>query len=80
MHVAVGVGSSCQHRLLLCTMQGPSALTLDLVNVVRRMKLLGFNAIRLPFSFTGAAADPAACQEAGLTPSASNGCLMCHIS
>jgi hypothetical protein len=33
--------------------QGPSALTLDLVNVVRRIKLLGFNGVRLPFSFTG---------------------------
>lgn len=32
--------------------QGPTALTLDLVNVVRRMKLLGFNGVRLPFSFT----------------------------
>ena len=30
--------------------QGPTALTLDYVNVVRRIKLLGFNAIRLPFS------------------------------
>ena len=30
--------------------QGPTALTLDYVNVVRRIKLLGFNAVRLPFS------------------------------
>ena len=30
--------------------QGPTALTLDYVNVVRRVKLLGFNAVRLPFS------------------------------
>ena len=30
--------------------KGPSALTMDFVNVVRRLKLLGFNAIRLPFS------------------------------
>jgi hypothetical protein len=30
--------------------QGPTALTLDYVNVIRRLKLLGFNAIRLPFS------------------------------
>ncbi len=30
--------------------QGPTALTLDYVNVVRRIRLLGFNAVRLPFS------------------------------
>ena len=30
--------------------QGPTALTMDYVNVVRRIKLLGFNAVRLPFS------------------------------
>ncbi len=46
--------------------QGTTALTLDLVNVVRRMKLLGFNAVRLPFSFTGAGVHPAACRPAGL--------------
>lgn len=46
--------------------QGTNALTLDLVNVVRRMKLLGFNAVRLPFSFTGAGAHPAAFRHAGL--------------
>ena len=49
-------------------LQGPTALTLDLVNVVRRMKLLGFNAVRLPFSFTGAdSALQYACQDDGLT-------------
>jgi hypothetical protein len=53
----IDAGCSCRRRLCSATpMQGPSALTLDLVNVVRRMKLLGFNAIRLPFSFTGASA------------------------
>jgi len=31
--------------------QGPTALTYDMVNVVRRIKLMGFNAIRIPFSF-----------------------------
>ena len=30
--------------------KGPSALTMDYVNLVRRLKLLGFNAVRLPFS------------------------------
>ena len=49
--------------------QGTNALTLDLVNVVRRMKLLGFNAVRLPFSFTGAGAHPAAFRSAGLVHS-----------
>ena len=32
--------------------QGPTALTYDVLNVVRRMKLLGFNTIRLPFSMS----------------------------
>lgn len=30
--------------------KGPSALTMDYVTLVRRLKLLGFNAVRLPFS------------------------------
>lgn len=30
--------------------KGPSALTMDFVNVLRRFRLLGFNSIRLPFS------------------------------
>ncbi len=30
--------------------QGPTALTLDFITVLRRIKLLGFNTIRLPFS------------------------------
>ena len=30
--------------------QGPTALTQDVLNEVRRMKLLGFNAVRLPYS------------------------------
>jgi aryl-phospho-beta-D-glucosidase BglC (GH1 family) len=30
--------------------QGPSSLTLDFINSVRRIKLLGFNTIRLPMS------------------------------
>ena len=30
--------------------QGPTALSQDAVNVVRRIKLLGFNGIRLPYS------------------------------
>lgn len=30
--------------------QGPTALSLDALNTVRRMKLLGFNAVRLPYS------------------------------
>ena len=30
--------------------QGPTATTLDFITVVRRIKLLGFNTIRLPFS------------------------------
>lgn len=30
--------------------QGPTALSMDVVNVLRRIKLLGFNAVRLPFS------------------------------
>ena len=55
MHVADRCWVLMLMSPVLChPMQGPSALTLDLVNVVRRMKLLGFNAIRLPFSFTGA--------------------------
>lgn len=32
--------------------QGPTALSLDIVNVVRRIKLLGFNAVRLPYSMS----------------------------
>lgn len=31
--------------------QGPTALSQDFQNVARRIKLLGFNTIRLPFSF-----------------------------
>lgn len=31
--------------------QGPTALTQEIQNVVLRIKLLGFNTIRLPFSF-----------------------------
>jgi hypothetical protein len=31
--------------------QGPTALTQDFQNVALRIKLLGFNTIRLPFSF-----------------------------
>lgn len=30
--------------------QGPTALTLDFITVLRRIKLLGFNTIRLPMS------------------------------
>lgn len=30
---------------------GSTALSLDIVTVTRRMKLLGYNAVRLPFSF-----------------------------
>lgn len=30
--------------------QGPSSATLDFINVLRRIKLLGFNTIRLPMS------------------------------
>ena len=30
--------------------KGPSALTMDFVNVIRRFRLLGFNSVRLPFS------------------------------
>lgn len=30
--------------------QGPTAISKDAINIVRRIKLLGFNAVRLPFS------------------------------
>ena len=30
--------------------QGPTALSLDVLNTVRRIKLLGFNAVRMPYS------------------------------
>ena len=29
---------------------GPTALSMDAVNIVRRMRLLGFNAVRMPYS------------------------------
>ena len=32
--------------------QGPTALSQDAINIVRRMRLLGFNAVRMPFSIT----------------------------
>ncbi len=32
--------------------QGPTAMTLDFITVVRRIKALGFNMVRLPFSMT----------------------------
>lgn len=47
----------CTRHAALCPVmhaipvQGPTALTLDFVDVARRMKLLGFNGVRLPFSF-----------------------------
>lgn len=31
---------------------GSTALSRDVATIVRRMKLLGFNAVRLPFSFS----------------------------
>ena len=34
-----------------CAPLAQTALTADVVTVFRRIKLLGFNAIRLPFSF-----------------------------
>lgn len=32
--------------------QGPTAMTLDFITVTRRIKKLGFNTVRLPFSMT----------------------------
>lgn len=43
---------------------GDSSLTLDFATVAYRIQLLGFNAIRLPFSFVVAA--PSFCSPAAL--------------
>lgn len=32
--------------------QGPTAPSMDVINVIRRINLLGFNAVRLPFSMS----------------------------
>jgi hypothetical protein len=46
--------------------QGPSSLTLDFMTNVRRIKLLGFNTIRLPMSLK-VQADCTTAQLAGCT-------------
>ena len=65
--------------------QGPTALTLDYVNVVRRIKLLGFNAVRLPFSMqvtvdTAGVRAPFDDMQAIMTGSTAYACSVTHLS
>lgn len=44
------IGRYCASSTCFVTLQGPTSLTLDFITVLRRIKLLGFNTIRLPMS------------------------------
>jgi hypothetical protein len=57
--------------------QGPTSLTLDFMTNVRRIKLLGFNTIRLPMSLKVQAADGTTTQLASCaTPGLVHACCM----
>ena len=70
---------ACLNRQFV-RMQGPTALSQDFSTVLYRIQLLGFNTIRLPFSFTASGRAP--CSEQQHWPRCNRGhgprCLLRH--